>query len=99
LERSKESHRPEPKFSLSRIKPGKVLDPHPSEQRSMSISKVTDPPPDIPSRTSVPKITLKNILIRDKKRLSYVQDSGVEKRELATIGVTQEDSVRSKEFR
>jgi hypothetical protein len=39
----------------------------------MSIGKVADPP-DFPERTPAPKITLKNILIRDKKRLSYVQD-------------------------
>lgn len=60
----------------------------------MSISRVVDPLPD----ASAPKITLKNILIRDKKRLSYVQDFA-EKRELATIGVTHEDTIRSKEFR
>jgi hypothetical protein len=63
----------------------------------MSIGKAE--PPELPIRTSVPKITLKNILIRDKKRLSYVQDFAGEKRELATISVAQDETGRSRELR
>jgi hypothetical protein len=59
----------------SKFKPVKQPLPQPKEQRSMSIGKVPEVS-DQSSRTSVPKITLKNILIRDKKRLSYVQDFG-----------------------